>query len=187
MTKENFYNILTTIIDPAVFRQDDLNKKISIRLPLKEENIKDFRKNILLMFGNPHIPAHNWDDDLIHNAYKFCAHYIDIDEQTIKYDKYGRLYADLGYITNELITNDNITDLFNKLDIKYSANLYYRSIKNIIKNIIEDPIHLDTVKDLLIHFSSHPEDVNNIIDKLAKTFLDEDRTMIAYCKHETTS
>jgi hypothetical protein len=106
MTKKDFYEMLTTITDIKQFVYNDDKQKVSIKIPLSWEQIEDFKKIILSLLGNPHVAEHKWEDDPIHANYKFDSHYIEIDENTLKIDKYGRLYADV----NALISNENIVN-----------------------------------------------------------------------------
>jgi hypothetical protein len=89
--KEKFFNMLTICTDPRSFKYDGDKKRLYIELPILPENIKNFRKNILSIFGSPEKPIEDWDADPIYHGYKFWSKYIDIDNETIKFNKYGQL------------------------------------------------------------------------------------------------
>jgi hypothetical protein len=127
---QEFYEVASTIFDNKTFILNDEERKISIKLPLNWEQINNFKKTILSLFGNPHTPDRKWEDDPAHWGYKFDAHYFDIDEDTIKIDDRGRLYVDLNTFTNlepikekviENILNDDET--LNKIAAKILSKL----------------------------------------------------------------
>ena len=116
MEKVQFYNMLTTILDENSFTMDDHNCKVSYRQPITWEDVKGLKSIILGCFGNGEIPYH---DDVSNQNYKFHSRYIEIDEDTIKLDKYGRLYVD----TDLVFTDANIERLLNNEDfVKKIAN-----------------------------------------------------------------
>lgn len=104
MERTQFYNMLTTILDEGSFTMDDQNCKVSYRQPITWEDVKGLKSIILDCFGNGAIPYH---DDVQNQNYKFHSRYIEIDEDTIKLDKYGRLYVD----TDLMFTESNIEKL----------------------------------------------------------------------------
>jgi len=93
ITKTDFYKMMTTILDRRNFNFNHENESIRLSLPLNLDDIRNLRQTILLLFGNPNIPQHDWHLDPINCAYKFNSHYVDVDEQTIKIDQNGRLYV----------------------------------------------------------------------------------------------
>ena len=67
---------------------------MTLKVEVNIDDIRDLRQMVLLLFGNPRIPRHQWDQDLINCAYKFYSNFIEIDEKTIKLDEKGRLFVD---------------------------------------------------------------------------------------------
>ena len=131
MTKDELYKILTTIIDRKHFDFDHIKQKITLHLPFNWDAFKFAKKNILAIFGNPHIPQGDWEDNLIPCEYKFDSHFIEIDEETIKIDKWGRLFVDYNDIKDKLqkaILSDE--DFLNKLARKAIRRTRKHSDKN---------------------------------------------------------
>jgi hypothetical protein len=125
--REKFWQMLTAVTSPRSFKYDADKFQMSIELPILPENVKDFKKNILSIFGDPKKPTPDWDSDPIFHNYKFNPNFISIDEETIKYNKYGQLS----------IAEDNIID---SLESKILDKLGI-DVKN-------DEIHLDSFHGL---------------------------------------
>jgi len=109
LRKKQVYEMMTAIINANQFKFDHEKEKISLKLPYTEDMIKDFRRIVLTLFGNPHIAYHEFGDDPRHAEYKFDSHFIEIDEQTIKVNKYGRLcvnWDDVKYGIEQAILKD---------------------------------------------------------------------------------
>jgi hypothetical protein len=118
INRKEFYEAATSVFDYNTFTYNDDEQKISIKVPLKWEQIVDLKKIVLSLLGNPHTPERDWEQDPAHWGYKFDAHFLEIDEDTIKVDDTGRLYVDISTLSNlqevkdkvlETILNDEAT------------------------------------------------------------------------------
>lgn len=110
--RERFWQLLTVCTDPRSFSYNDNKKTIKVELPILPENVKDFKQNILSMFGNPDKPAEDWDNNPIYYNYKFDSRYIDIDNETIQLNKFGQLS-----VSEKNLVSDIETKVLEKLDI----------------------------------------------------------------------
>jgi hypothetical protein len=132
--REKFWQMLTICTDVKSFKYDTDKKTISVELPILPENVKDFKKNILTIFGNPKVPTSDWESDLIYHAYKFDSRYIDFDNQSIVLNKYGQLS-----ISNDNVVSDIENSVLQKLSIDVKNDpLYFETFQG-FGDISEDP------------------------------------------------
>jgi hypothetical protein len=109
--REKFWQMLTACTDPRSFSYDSDKRQMKIDLPILPENVQNFYKEIMNIFGNPETPIKE-NSNPIYFGYKFNGRFIDIDGQTIKYNKYGQLT-----ISEDNIINDIENKVLNKLGI----------------------------------------------------------------------
>lgn len=102
--KEELYNLLTVILDKD-FTKDDVHKKIGIQHKLSTDDIEGLECAVAGYFGEnlKHI-------EHVTSDYKFKSEYINIDEETLKRDQYGKIYVDIEAFAN---TDDLVEALMN--------------------------------------------------------------------------
>jgi hypothetical protein len=128
MTKrEEFWQMLTAVTNPRSFKYDGDKFQMSIDIPILPENVHNFKKEILAIFGSPDKFSPEWDDNLIYHSYKFNPNYIPIDGQTLVFNKYGQIA-----VAEESVTNEVEKRVLDQLGI---------DVKN-------DEIHLDSFQGL---------------------------------------
>jgi hypothetical protein len=120
ISKKEFYEAATSVLDINTFTFNDDENKVTIKVPIKWEQIINLKKLVLSILGNPHTPERDWEQDPAHWGYKFDAHFFDIDEDTIKIDSTGRLYVDITTLSNlkeieekvveKLLNNEELLD-----------------------------------------------------------------------------
>jgi len=116
MNREKLYELMTTILDRRHYQFDNEKCTITLDQPYTWDSIRDAKKSVLSIFGNPHIAQHKWEDDPIHAEYKFDSHFIEIDEETLQIDKHGRLfvsYEDIKHKLEKAVLSDEV--FINKL------------------------------------------------------------------------
>jgi hypothetical protein len=109
MRKKEFYDMMTAVLNSNNFNFDHEKELISVNVPFTDTMVKHLNEVILGLFGNPKIAKHKFGDDPLHAGYKFNSHFIEVDEKTIKVNKYGRLYVstrDLEYDVKEAVMKD---------------------------------------------------------------------------------
>lgn len=127
MDKKELYEQLTTILSSKQYSFNHEKQRITIKRPYSASLIRHIKKICFAIFGNPHTMSHRWEDDPMHARYKFDSHFIEIDEQTIKIDKYGRLYVDFETVKDkaeDLLIND--AEFIKKIE----KQVYRKIIKN---------------------------------------------------------
>ena len=165
MEKVQFYNMLTSILDESSFTMDDHNCKVSYRQPITWEDVKGLKSIILGCFGNDGIPYH---EDTSNQNYKFHSRYIEIDEDTIKLDKMGRLYVD----TDLMFTDKNIDKLLNNEDFvkKIADTILLLNKKNqawftrVYNWIVTSPEFIKNVAEEVIRQQSLPKEEEETVE-----------------------
>ena len=107
--KSEAFKVLSIILNNKHFDIDNDREKISIKYPPHNWLIRDMKKIILGIFGNPHTIEKDWAENLEKANYKFDSRFIEIDKQTLRIDKYGRIYVsvdDIEFRIKERLLND---------------------------------------------------------------------------------
>jgi len=144
--RKNIYDLMTSIIDADQFEFDHEKEKITLKLPYTPGMIKYIERIILTLFGNPNVAHHEFGDDPLHAEYKFDSHFIEIDEQTLQVDKYGRLFAhfdDIKYNLKEELRDEIKEEVINNImnDEEFLKELLYKVMsqqRSVMRELIKD-------------------------------------------------
>jgi hypothetical protein len=168
MDKNTFYNMLTSVIDPKTIKTDDDKKQISFKIPFHMSNVAELKKMILAIFCNPHIADHDVEPDPLHLSYKFDSHYVEIDEDTIKVDKFGRLYVDVSKIGIDQIDIPILAEtILSNLKEQYKDNEIVKTAIELFNIIKVDP---KTAK-IITRIKNDPTLISKLLDQFHYSLL----------------
>lgn len=132
ITKKEVYYAMKNILDDENFTKIDDSYYIKLNKKFTQDEIEGIICSIANLFGNKIIEAHS-QEEINTNDFKFNSRYIDIDNDSIKIDKYGKLYVDLE--------SDALVDAL-------MANPEF--VKKIADKITPDKISMDFVEKYLL-------------------------------------
>lgn len=104
LSRKEVYNWLKTILRDG-FKKDDATETISVNKGLTENEIDSLTCSFVNLLGKSEIPhpRNNTSKGELMSQFKVNSRFIDIDEKTIKLNKYGQLEAQLPLDQDEVI------------------------------------------------------------------------------------
>lgn len=146
-TRDEVYNYLTAILDSNSFEKNDKNKKIAIKQKLSKEEMDGLVCHITNLLGQNIIQD---PEEKGFNNYKFNSRFINIDNDSIKIDKYGRIYVDINAFLNE----DNIVEkILSNPEFTNKVKSYFEpedlQIKFVIRKLLNNSFFLTSIVNLV--------------------------------------
>lgn len=146
-TRDEVYNYLVTILDSNSFEKNDKNRKVAIKHKLTKEEMDGLVCHITNLLGQNIIQN---PEEKGFNNYKFNSRYINIDNDSIKLDKYGRIYVDINAFLNE----DNIVEkILSNAEFTNKIKSYFEpeeiQMKFIVRKLLNNTFFLTSLVDLV--------------------------------------
>lgn len=146
-TRDEVYNYLVTILDSNSFEKNDKNRKIAIKHKLTKEEMDGLVCHITNLLGQNIIQD---PEEKGFNNYKFNSRYINIDNDSIKLDKYGRIYVDINAFLNE----DSIVEkILSNAEFTNKIKSYFEpeeiQMKFIVRKLLNNTFFLTSLVDLV--------------------------------------
>lgn len=146
-TRDEVYNYLTAILDSNSFEKNDKNKKIAIKQKLSKEEMDGLVCHLTNLLGQNIIQN---PEEKGFNNYRFNSRFINIDNDSIKIDKYGRIYVDINAFLNE----DNIVEkILSNPEFTNKIKSYFEpedlQIKFIIRKLLNNSFFLTAIVNLV--------------------------------------
>lgn len=146
-TRDEVYNYLVTILDSNSFEKNDKNKKVAIKHKLTKEEMDGLVCHITNLLGQNIIQN---PEEKGFNNYKFNSRYINIDNDSIKLDKYGRIYVDINAFLNEDSIVEKIlsnAEFINKIKSYFEPEEI--QMKFIVRKLLNNTFFLTSLVDLV--------------------------------------